>query len=77
MCTTNGECTDGDRDYCPVCDACQRYDGEFCAVCGRQWGYYPEFDESARPCRIERTSLGGGVICAECGDECECVVCAN
>ena len=30
----------------------------------------------AKPCRIERTSLGGGVICAECGDNCECIVCA-
>jgi len=41
-------------------------------------GYFSAaWPESARSCRIERTSLGGGVICAECGDECECVVCAN
>jgi hypothetical protein len=32
--------------------------------------------ETVTPCRIERTSLGGGVICAECGSNCECVVCA-
>lgn len=32
--------------------------------------------EVEAPCKIERTSLGGGVICAECGSDCECVVCA-
>jgi hypothetical protein len=29
----------------------------------------------AVPCEIRRTSLGGGVICARCGDNCECTVC--
>jgi hypothetical protein len=26
-------------------------------------------------CAIRRTSLGGGVICAKCGPDCECTVC--
>lgn len=25
-------------DWCPVCEAVRRYDGEVCTVCGYVWG---------------------------------------
>lgn len=33
-------------------------------------------DADATPCKVVETSLGGGFICAECGSDCRCVVCA-
>jgi hypothetical protein len=42
---------------------------------------YPQNDdyflerESVQVCVIRQTSLGGGVICSFCSDDCECVVC--
>ena len=36
--------------------------------------YAPDAD--ATPCVVVETSLKGGFICAECGSDCQCVVCA-
>lgn len=38
MCNSAGICDDDERDWCPKCERCQRYDGERCATCGREWG---------------------------------------
>lgn len=40
VCVTDkyGTCADLDRDWCIRCLACTVWNGEFCAVCGQEWG---------------------------------------
>lgn len=36
-----GNCTDQDHDWCNRCLACTPWKGEFCSVCGLEWGVEP------------------------------------
>lgn len=33
-----GYCDANDRDWCVKCLACTVWNGEFCTVCGQEWG---------------------------------------
>jgi hypothetical protein len=44
-----------------------------CEECGKEME--SSYGDPVKPCVIRETM--SGFICAECGDDCECVVCAN